>query len=72
MQKKKRSIFNISILSSFFVSLDVDLEEFLPPLQELVDAPELGLLTESKSFQFLLKLIYEYFYETYKKPMNIE
>lgn len=47
--------------------LDVELEEFLPPLQELLDAPELGHLTESKSFQFLLKLIYEYFYGTYKK-----
>lgn len=55
---------------NFFI--DVDLDEFLPPLHELMDAPELGLLAASKSFQFLLKLIYEYFYETYKKSMNIE
>lgn len=50
-----------------FQFTDVDLDEFLPPIQELLDAPELGSLTESKSFQFLLKLIYEYFYDTYKK-----
>lgn len=56
-------------LIDFFSISDVDLEEFLPPLQELLDAPELGPLTESKSFQFLLKLIYEYFYGTYRKSV---
>lgn len=67
---------NIFFVETFHLvnyhSIDVDLDEFLPPLQELIDGPELGLLAESKSFQFLLKLIYEYFYETYKKTMNIE
>lgn len=47
--------------------LDGDLEDFLPPIDDLLDAPELGSLTASKSFQFLLRLCYEHIFESYHK-----
>lgn len=46
---------------------DADLDEFLPPMEELLEAPELESLTSSKSFQFLLKLGYEHLYESLNK-----
>lgn len=46
---------------------DVDLDAILPPIQELLDAPDLAHIATSRSFQFLLKLTYEYFYDTFKK-----
>lgn len=45
--------------------MDADLKELLPPLNQLLDAPELGSITASKSFQFLLKLGYEHIKEAY-------
>lgn len=45
----------------------LDLEEFLPPMEEILSAPEIGDLAKSKSFQFLLKLGYEHIYETLNK-----
>lgn len=46
---------------------DVVIEEFLPPMEELLEAHELGSLTSSKSFQFLLKLGYEHLFESLNK-----
>lgn len=46
---------------------DAELEEFLPPMAEMLEAPELGSLTSSKSFQFLLKLGYEHLFESVNK-----
>lgn len=43
--------------------LTADLKELLPPLNQLLVAPELGSLIASKSFQFLLKLGYEHIKE---------
>lgn len=45
--------------------MDADLKDLLPPLNQLLDAPELGPLTTTKSFQFLLKLGYEHINESY-------
>lgn len=45
--------------------MDADLKDLLPPMNQLLSAPELGELTESKSFQFLLKLGYEHIQEAY-------
>ncbi|XP_049535624.1 nuclear pore complex protein Nup133 [Anopheles darlingi] len=47
--------------------MDGDLENFLPPLESFLNAPELGDLTQSKSFQYLLKLGYEHISESYRK-----
>lgn len=47
--------------------MDGELENFLPPLESFLNAPELGDLTQSKSFQYLLKLGYEHISESYRK-----
>lgn len=47
--------------------LDGELENFLPPVESFLSAPELGDLVESKSFQYLIKLGYEHIYDSYKK-----
>ncbi|XP_052864954.1 nuclear pore complex protein Nup133 [Anopheles cruzii] len=47
--------------------MDGELENFLPPLESFLNAPELGALTKSKSFQYLLKLGYEHITESYRK-----
>ncbi|XP_058458903.1 nuclear pore complex protein Nup133-like [Malaya genurostris] len=47
--------------------LDGELENFLPPVESFLTAPELCELTESKSFQYLIKLGYEHIYDSYKK-----
>lgn len=57
-------ILNLKLITLNSVLLDGDLEEFLPPMEEILEAPELGSLTTSKSFQFLLKLGYEHLYES--------
>lgn len=46
---------------------NVDFRDVLPPLSHLLDAHELGELTASKSFQFLLKLGYEHINESYPR-----
>lgn len=51
----------------YFQILDADLEEFLPPIEELLEAPELASLASTKSFQFLLKLGYEHLFESLNK-----
>lgn len=67
---------NVSIIwvhwTCFLLShiLDDDLDDFMPSIDELMEAYELGELTESKSYQFLLKMLFEYFHETYKKISN--
>ncbi|KFB36140.1 AGAP003503-PA-like protein [Anopheles sinensis] len=40
--------------------------EFLPPLEYFLEAPELGELTDSKSFQYLMRLGYEHIHESYQ------
>ncbi|XP_055536307.1 nuclear pore complex protein Nup133 [Wyeomyia smithii] len=47
--------------------LDGELENFLPPVESFLTAPELGELAESKSFQYLIKLGYEHIYDSYRK-----
>lgn len=44
-----------------------EMEEFLPPMDEIVRAPEIGPLAASRPFQFLLKLGYEHIHETLRK-----
>ncbi|XP_052902993.1 nuclear pore complex protein Nup133 [Anopheles moucheti] len=50
-----------------YISDAGDLENFLPPLESFLNAPELGDLTQSKSFQYLMKLGYEHISESYRK-----
>lgn len=47
--------------------LDGELENFLPPVESFLSAPELGALVENKAFQYLIKLGYEHIYESYRK-----
>lgn len=49
--------------------MDTDLREFLPPLEHFLEASELGELTQSKSFQYLFKLGYEYIGEAYAQRL---
>lgn len=56
--------FKLVDLCAFF---NADFRERLPPLSHLLDAAELGELTASKSFQFLLKLGYEHIDEVYPR-----
>lgn len=49
------------------MNIDADLEEYLPPIEDFLEAPELVQLTSDKSFQFLFKLGYEYISESYKR-----
>ncbi|XP_063701326.1 nuclear pore complex protein Nup133 [Culicoides brevitarsis] len=46
--------------------LDGDLNQFLPPLQVFLNAPELASISDSKKFQYLIKLGYEHVLETYQ------
>ncbi|XP_046481627.1 nuclear pore complex protein Nup133 isoform X1 [Neodiprion pinetum] len=41
------------------------IQDFLPPLDALLTEPELGSLAGSSSFQFLIKIGYEYVYRNY-------
>uniref|UniRef100_A0A182VS51 Nucleoporin Nup133/Nup155-like N-terminal domain-containing protein n=1 Tax=Anopheles minimus TaxID=112268 RepID=A0A182VS51_9DIPT len=50
-----------------YISDAGELENFLPPLESFLNAPELGDLTQSKSFQYLMKLGYEHINESYRK-----
>ncbi|XP_053669635.1 nuclear pore complex protein Nup133 [Anopheles nili] len=43
-----------------------ELENFLPPLESFLNASELGELTQSKSFQYLMKLGYEHINDSYR------
>lgn len=56
-----------SIMSRSFPSAAPELEEFLPPMDEIARAPEIGSLAASRPFQFLLKLGYEHIHETLNK-----
>lgn len=49
--------------------MDTDLSEFLPPIEQFMCAPELGNLTQDKSFQYLFKLGYEYIGEAYAQRL---
>lgn len=55
------------LIKYHFSEIDAEPSEFLPPLEEMLEAQELGPLIENKSFQFLLKLIYEHFFDSYTK-----
>ncbi|KAL9894750.1 LOW QUALITY PROTEIN: nuclear pore complex protein Nup133 [Glossina fuscipes fuscipes] len=46
--------------------IDGDCESFLPLMDEFLNSTDLGDLVNNKSFQYLLKLIYEYIHDTYK------
>lgn len=46
--------------------LDGSLDKFLPPLQSLLNAPELASISDSKNFQFLIKFGYEYISDAYR------
>ncbi|XP_035903262.1 nuclear pore complex protein Nup133 [Anopheles stephensi] len=50
-----------------YISDAGELENFLPPLESFLNAPELGELTQSKSFQYLMKLGYEHINESYRQ-----
>uniref|UniRef100_A0A182QEJ5 Nucleoporin Nup133/Nup155-like N-terminal domain-containing protein n=1 Tax=Anopheles farauti TaxID=69004 RepID=A0A182QEJ5_9DIPT len=50
-----------------YISDAGELDNFLPPLESFLNAPELGDLTQSKSFQYLMKLGYEHINESYRK-----
>uniref|UniRef100_A0A182MU25 Nucleoporin Nup133/Nup155-like N-terminal domain-containing protein n=1 Tax=Anopheles culicifacies TaxID=139723 RepID=A0A182MU25_9DIPT len=50
-----------------YISDAGELENFLPPLESFLNATELGDLTQSKSFQYLMKLGYEHISESYSK-----
>ncbi|EDW82956.1 uncharacterized protein Dwil_GK22571 [Drosophila willistoni] len=43
-------------------------ENYLPPMEEFLDSNELGDLPQQKSFQYLLKLTYEYATNMFKNP----
>lgn len=49
--------------------LGSNIEDFLPPIEHFLEAPELASLTPLKSFQFLLKLGYEHINESYKQKI---
>lgn len=49
--------------------MDSDLSEFLPPIEQFADAPELADLNANKTFQFLFRLGYEHIRETYLERM---
>lgn len=51
-----------------FLISDGDCECFLPLMDEFLNTTDLGDLVTNKSFQYLLKLIYEYIHDTYKNP----
>lgn len=46
---------------------DGDFETFLPPMEEFLNSSDLEDLVNNKSFQYLLKLTYEYINDSYKK-----
>lgn len=45
--------------------LDHDLESFLPPIEYLLNAPELEKIKNDQQFQFLIKFGYEHIFEAY-------
>ncbi|XP_037820765.1 nuclear pore complex protein Nup133 [Lucilia sericata] len=47
--------------------MDGDFESFLPPMEEFISSTDLEDLVSNKSFQYLLKLTYEYINDAYKK-----
>ncbi|XP_061388320.1 nuclear pore complex protein Nup133 [Musca vetustissima] len=46
--------------------MDGDFETFLPPMEEFLNSSDLEELVNNKSFQYLLKLTYEYVNDTFK------
>ncbi|KAF5282596.1 hypothetical protein FQA39_LY05003 [Lamprigera yunnana] len=49
-------------LADLSYSLGANPFDFLPPLENLMEIPELSSLQEDKNFQYLMKIAYEYFY----------
>lgn len=49
--------------------LGSNIDDFLPPIKDFLEAPELASLTPLKSFQFLLKLAYEHINESYMQKV---
>lgn len=52
--------------------LDRDLETFLPPIEYLLNAPELAELKHDSQFHFLIKFGYEHILEAYSGRTNDE
>ncbi|KAM8703409.1 hypothetical protein ACLKA7_008085 [Drosophila subpalustris] len=49
-----------------------ELDSFLPPMEDFLDSIELGDLPQQKSFQYLLKLTYEYVGDLFKQPEDMD
>ncbi|SPP87767.1 nuclear pore complex protein Nup133 [Drosophila guanche] len=49
-----------------------DSDNFLPPMEEFLESTELDELPQNKSFQYLLKLTYEYVADLLKQPDDME
>ncbi|XP_034112581.1 nuclear pore complex protein Nup133 [Drosophila albomicans] len=47
-------------------------DTFLPPMEDFLDSIELGELPQHKSFQYLLKLTYEYVGDLFKQAKDME
>uniref|UniRef100_A0A182JBK9 Nucleoporin Nup133/Nup155-like N-terminal domain-containing protein n=1 Tax=Anopheles atroparvus TaxID=41427 RepID=A0A182JBK9_ANOAO len=61
-----QSMLFFKLIDLCFISDGGRLENFLPPLESFLDAPELGDLVDSKAFQYLMKLGYEHIRESYQ------
>ncbi|KAF7996446.1 hypothetical protein HCN44_002078 [Aphidius gifuensis] len=53
-------------LISLYHMMGVDFDYFLPPIDELMNEPELGELKASSNFQYLIKLVYEHTSQLYQ------
>lgn len=62
------SISICNTLMELFI-LGSNIDDFLPPIKDFLEAPELASLTPLKSFQFLLKLAYEHINESYMQKV---
>lgn len=49
-----------------------ELDNFLPPMEDFLDSIELGELPQEKSFQYLLKLTYEYVGDLFKQHEDMD
>ncbi|XP_022210631.2 nuclear pore complex protein Nup133 [Drosophila obscura] len=47
-------------------------DNFLPPMEEFLESTELDDMPQNKSFQYLLKLTYEYVADMFKQPDDME
>ncbi|KAH8382783.1 hypothetical protein KR009_005236 [Drosophila setifemur] len=52
--------------------MDPEDDNFLPPMEDFLESVELGELPQQKSFQYLLKLTYEYVADMFKQTDSME